>query len=351
MKKHIFFLFILLILCYACKEQHANINDFNIVKKIVEYDSIYSDINDEIVGIMGINKYKNFLISYNRSSANFLSFYDIEKGFLLGSWGSRGQGPDDFINPSEISIIDSQLVFTHHVKQELVYVPIEPILNKEENKNIKRESYSSTGDFRPLRLEIINDKKIALGFFTNNRFGVLDKDNNIVDCPSDYPFNYEEVTGIYRGLVFQYKIKSNIKQSKFVISTNCSDIFEIFQITDIGIDRIFLNSFKHIPKIMETPGRNSGYDVDRRNSIGGLVNMAVTDDLIYFMYTSKSYDESARSGHLLNEILCFNWNGEKIKKYILPFPIKAISFCADNEFFYGVREFENETVIYRFKMI
>ncbi|MDR0699049.1 MAG: TolB-like 6-bladed beta-propeller domain-containing protein, partial [Tannerella sp.] len=263
MKKGIYFIFSIFILCNACKKQNEDINYFSDVKKITEYDSIYSDKDNEVAGIIGLNKYQNVLIADNRTTDYFFSFYDIEKGVYLGSWGKRGQGPDDFIEAGGVAIVDSQLVFTHTAKKEIIYVSIESILNKEENINVRRESYPHTAEFAPFYFSIMNNKKIALGIFKKGRFGVLDAENNIIDSPSDYPFNYEEVPGIYRGIVFQSRMKSNIEQSKFVISTFSSDIFEIYQITDTGIVRTYLSPFNHIPKIRETPGRNSGYDIDR----------------------------------------------------------------------------------------
>ncbi|MDR1380125.1 MAG: TolB-like 6-bladed beta-propeller domain-containing protein, partial [Tannerella sp.] len=335
MKKCIYFIFSIFILCNACKKQNEDINYFSDVKKITEYDSIYSDKDNEVVGIIGLHKYQNTLIADNRTTDYLFSFYDIEKGVYLGSWGKRGQGPDDFLDAGGVAIVDSQLVFTDRMKKEIIYVSIESVLNQEENINVRRESYPYTAKFRPFHFSIMNNKKIALGIFEKGRFGVLDTENNIMDCPSDYPFNYEEISGIYRGLAFQGKINSNIEQSKFVISTFCSDIFEIYQITDAGIVRTYLSPFNHIPEIRETPGRNSGYDIDRNKSIGGLVNMAVTNDLIYFVYTAKNDMEYYNSGRLSNEILCFDWDGKKIKKYILPIPVIASSFCVDNEYIYG----------------
>jgi hypothetical protein len=234
------------------------------------------------------------------------------------------------------------------MRKEINYVSIPDILNKNETLNIKRESYPYTVDFRPLTINIINDKKIVTGCFKEGRFGVLDSENNILNRSSDYPFHYKEVTGIYRGAVFQGKIKSNPEQSKFVISTLCSDIFEIYHVTDSDIVRTYVSPFNHIPKIQKRSGRNSGYGIDYNESIAGLTNMVVSKDFICFTYSEKSYTKTLSSGKLSNEILCFDWNGEKVKKYILPFPIN--DFCFDNHFIYGVRDYENETVIYRFKI-
>ena len=348
MNIYIWPIFFLLGFFVACNQQQESINYFNEVRHIIEYDSLYSDKNDEVVGIMSLDKYDKYLIGYNRRIADyFFSTYDIEDGVYLGSWGRRGQGPDEFIDVGRIAIVDTQFVFIDGAKKEIIYVPIKHVLNKEESLNIRRESFPYTLDFRPFDIEIINDYKIAIGAFKDSRFGVLDAENNIISCSSDYPFKYEEISGIFRGATFQSVIKSNSKQSKFVISTYQSDIFEIYQITDAGIERIYLSPFNHIPKIRPTPGRNSGYSIDRNKSIGGIENMAVTDDYIYLIYTSKN---SAESSDSLNEILCYNWNGEKIRKYILPFPIITNSLCVDNEYIYGTQDHESEAVIYRFKM-
>ena len=76
--------------------------------------------------------------------------------------------------------------------------------------------------------------------------------------------------------------------------------------------------------------------------------MAVSDEMICFTYSAESYAKANKAGFISNEILCFNWKGEKIKKYLLPFPIST--FCGDKHFIYGVRYIDDESIIYRFKL-
>jgi histidyl-tRNA synthetase len=76
--------------------------------------------------------------------------------------------------------------------------------------------------------------------------------------------------------------------------------------------------------------------------------MAVSDKFICFSYSSeKNYIETMNQG--FNEILCFNWSGEKVKKYILPFTIT--NFCIDNNYIYGVRYYDDEIIFYRFNWV
>lgn len=43
------------------------------------------------------------------------------------------------------------------------------------------------------------------------------------------------------------------------------------------------------------------------------MKMAVSDEMICFTYSAESYAKANKAGFISNEILCFNWKGEKIK--------------------------------------
>ena len=121
--------------------------------------------------------------------------------------------------------------------------------------------------------------------------------------------------------------------------------YYVGEIEGKDIHRIFLNPYNHIPLIRERAGR---YGIRINESIAGLMKMAVSDEMICFTYSAESYAKANKAGFISNEILCFNWKGGKIKKYLLPFPIST--FCVDKHFIYGVRYIDDESIIYRFKL-
>ncbi len=231
------------------------------------------------------------------------------------------------------------------MKKEINYVLISDILENKNILDVRKEHYPYTVDFRPVKLCIVKDKKILLGAFKEGRFGVLDSANTIVDCFSEYPFDCGEVTGIYRGSVFQGKIETNSKQEKFVISIFSSDVFEIYQVSDSGMHKVYVNHFANAPQTCKKGGR---YTVDFNKSIVGLMNMAVSDDFICFTYSSLYENEAGDLDKMSSEILCFNWEGKKVKKYLLPFGIN--NFCIDKKYIYGVKYDDDETSFYRFKL-
>lgn len=341
------FLLLSCMLCTSCNDvDKTAINSFDAVDNVVEYDSLFSDKSEPMGVITGMEIIGNTLVTEHMNDEYQYSFIDIEKGQLKSRWGRIGDAPNEFIDfGSGFTIFDSQLVFLCNAKKEINYVPLCGILHRSDSVSVRKESYPYAADFRPSDFIILKDNKIATGYFKGGRFGMLDSLNCIINTFGDYPFHYDEVDGIYRGMVFQSKIKSNASLDKFVILTLASDIFEIYQLSDTTVSRTYVSPLNHIPKICK---KGRFYDVDYNESIAGLMKMTVSEDYICFLYSSLNYNEARKNGKTSNEILCFNWKGEKVKKYILPFPIN--NFCLDSNYIYGVRTCNDEMVIYRFKL-
>lgn len=346
MKNNLILLALLFITIVACKQSDVSIDAFDKVSEITVYDSIYSDKEDVLGAITDIEIYKDMLITKHARDEYSFSFISVENGKLIRRWGKIGEGRDEFLDfGSGFTIKDSLLVFLERNKKSINYVSIADILNGGSITNIVKENYPYNVDFRPIRFCFLDNQKVGVGAFKEGRFGVLDSNNNIVDCYFDYPFDCGIVEGLYRGSVFQCDIKSNKKRDMFAISTYVSDVFEIYQVSDDGIHRTFVSPFENEPKIWEKGGRLA---IDYDNSIAGLMKMAVSDDLICFTYSALSYTEAAAMDITSKEILCFNWKGEKVRKYILPFPIS--NFCVDKHYIYGVRYLDDQIVIYRFRL-
>lgn len=317
----IFFLF-LFILCLSCNK--ATIDSFEIIEKISNYDSIWSDRNEPFNTITDMEIFDNVLIMKHANDKYYFSFIDINDRRLIRRWGKRGRGPGEYVKlGSGFTILGPNLIFLDAMHKEINYISI-PDITKSDTFSIYKEVYPYTKDFRPRHLNIVNDKKIAVGSFKEEYFGILDSNNNIINNSYDYPFAYEGIEGINRGSVFQTKIRSNYALNKFVISTLASDVFEIYHVTEENIKRIYVSPFNYKPIISMRGGR---YGLKINESIAGLLKMAVTDNMICFSYSSESYEKALKAGLASKELLCFDWNGKKIKKYILPFPVRT--FCIE----------------------
>lgn len=346
MKNKLLLIVLSIVFCISCKQTTVNVDTFNKVIEVSTLDSIYSDEEDELGIVTDIGIYDGILIAKHMLDEYNFSLIDLASGKLLQRWGKKGDGPDEYLDfGSNFAIQDSLLVFSEGMKKKIHYVSIPNILKNNDSVNVAQVFYPYTVDFRPTRFGFLDAYKLAVGSFKEGRFGVLDSNDSIMNVASDYPFSYEEIEGIYRGNVFQSDIKANDKQRKFVISTFASDVFEIYQLSDNCIHRTFVSPYVNVPQIKQKGGR---FAVDYDKSTAGLMKMAVSDDLICFTYSSLSYTEAAAMDMASREILCFNWKGEKVKKYILPFPIANLGI--DEHYIYVVRYQDDRMIIYRFSL-
>lgn len=325
----------------SCSQTAREIDCFDVVQEIADYDSLYSDKDNPLGMITDMNIRNNVLVtSHLLVSECKYSFVDAASGKLLARWGKTGNGPGEFLDFGNGFILnDSLLVFLDRMQKNINYVSYPSILKGGDTVLILSESYPYEVDFRPLQLCLVGSYKVFAGAYKDGLFGVIDSHDSILSHSLDYPFPVEPLEGIFRGSSYQSKIKSCAGTNKFVMQFLSSDVFEIFQIDSTGISRVATSTFQNPPAITK---RNGRYGIDYSNSIAGLMHMAVSEKFIYFLYSSENASNTKSS----NEILCFNWDGEQVKKYILPFPIDI--FCTDDVYIYGACEYENETVVYRF---
>ena len=92
------------------------------------------------------------------------------------------------------------------MQKEINYVSISDVIENKIPYHIEKEAYPYTVDFRPRHMDVINHVKVAVGSFKEGYFGLLDSSNNILGCFFDYPFAYEGVEGIYRGVYTKQKL-------------------------------------------------------------------------------------------------------------------------------------------------
>lgn len=347
MKKDRYVIFCILLLCFSCaKREKCNITDFESVERITVYDNIFSDVEEPLGPVTGLAIYGNILVMGHMNDEYRFSFVDVKSGKKICRWGVRGEGPDEFIDfGSNFCVRDSFLIFQTVAKKEINYVSLKDILSHDTGVDIGKETYPYTVDFRPRRIYPLGDKKVVTGSFKNSFIGFLDKDNAIMPCEVDFPFPCEEVEGIFKGNLFQSQVILNEEHNRFAVSIFSSDVFEIYELDGSEVNRVYISPFESVPQIYK---RGERYAVDSDRSIAGFMSMTASPKQICCTYSSQNYSEAAAQGFVSDEVLCFDWDGNKIKKYILPFPVSMI--CLGNGFLYGVRQIDDVMNVCRFKI-
>ena len=340
--KHVQFLIFAVILLAACgSPSQTGFDEFSEVVEVTAYDSLFSDKGGELMGTVSGMEIKNGLLVLAHSSDEYrYSFVDARSGRLLKRWGKTGQGPDEFATFGMGFVLgDSLLSFMGN--RTLNYVSVPDILSGRQPVGKTVAPCPYTVDFRPFSYHEAGGYKVFTGAFANGYLGVLGPDNAIVPQAFDYPFSTDPLEGIFRGSVYQGMVRANGARHRFVSILFRSDVFEIYEWGDGGICKVCTSPFRHVPQVMQ---RGTRYGLDGKNSIGGLRRVAVSDKWVCFQYSP----EKGTLSETYRDIYCYDWDGNKVKKYVLPFPVGL--FCVDDEYLYAVRERDDYSVVCRFKL-
>lgn len=343
MKTHL--LWLLPFLLSACQPAENKTGDFPEIQHITCYDSIYSDRDNPLGTIRGMKIADETIILLTSGNEYAFSLIDTHSGKLKAQWGKTGRGPGEYLSIGPgFTMHDQKLVFVDAMKNELNEVPLNVIAEGRDVEPV-RTPYPYTAAFRSQYVVPVGNRKIVLGALAEGRFGVLDSANRIVECPFDYPFT-TPIEGIFRGTVYQSQIEKNEKLDRFVIMLLTSGIFEIYEVAQNKVERVYLHSSSQIPQLKEKPRSGNRYTIDYEQSAAGFMKMAVSDELICFTHSSRPYSVEAQEGKYATEIQGFDWDGNRVVKYVLPFAIN--NFCLDDTYIYGTAQRDGHIVLYRF---
>ena len=162
--KYILKILLFLIICDACKR--SDIDVFDIVEEITDYDSVYSDKNDVFNRITDMAILDSVLITKHMNDTYHFSFIDVNGKKIIKRLGKRGRGPGEYLQiGTGFTVCGSKLVFLDAMQKEINYVSISDVIENKIPYHIEKEAYPYTVDFRPRHMEVINHVKVAVGSF------------------------------------------------------------------------------------------------------------------------------------------------------------------------------------------
>lgn len=330
----------------GCKSHREMIDDFGDANEVCECELVFSEDDELFPSVVDIKVSDSLLVLSHPGGIRFFSFIGLDSGKLIAQWGIRGHGPGEYTGvDSRIQLFQDQLVFMDNNKNVNI-IEMASLLNDTKGVGGKREPYPYTRSFRPFsRIKILDDSlRICMGSFENGHFGLFDKHGVIVHHSFDYPFKDQNIQGLDLGTVYQGFIEPRPDGRRFVVAFVRSDCFEIFDNQGGMISLVYRNDYQSVPAVYKRPSSNR-YSVDDDHSIAGITGLSVTDSLICIGYCGESLREHIKKGQKTSDILCFDWEGRKMKKIKLTTPVDY--FCVDGNCIYGVEQGDKMNV-YKF---
>ena len=226
----------------------------------------------------------------------FFSYISIEEKKLIKSFGRKGRAGEEMLDaPFCVNLREGVLQFYEFASKSLVFISAPESV-------VERTPVPYNVEFRPLRMVEIGGKRIATGAFEKGRIAYVDSNQDIV-TGEDYPFDTGALKGIMRGAYIQSDIAAAPDSSWVLLRTMASDCFEIYKVSDSGIQRTFVNDFTNPPVI-------DGGRVQPGRSQAGYIRSFVDNDFVYLLFAEGNYLDVSSEGLLSDTIHVYDWKGD-----------------------------------------
>jgi len=316
-----YYLFFFLLAFYSCTNKSELIN----FDKVENSECKIICKNAEF-GLPLELRYNNDKIFINDFFGDHLIWiYDIRKSIIETKIASKGEGPDEFISPLEISVSDS-LMYIYERSKFLMNK-----LNYSSNfKTIKvRKKNRMSTEINNIAV-INNNLFIASGFFKKNRFAVIDSTGRIVKYFGNFPDLWSEEKNIpNEAKAMFHQNRFIVNKTKKLFASISSNVIEIYNYSTKNIDREYqalLSPYEY------TYSTGNILSAKRKNNIArGVIDANCTESYIYVVYdpNEEGLKEGDSKKRLNNEIWIFDWNGKPLKLIKPNMSIKNI--CIDTK--------------------
>ncbi len=256
---------------------------------------------------------------------SLLWIYNIKSNDFLHRLAPFGEGPDNFLSPIEIKLLDSILIIHNRWHYSLKKYCIDS----------EMQIQTKTDEINRLPTDIdrvhpLNDSTyIASGRFNEGRYAILNNKGKIIKYLGEYPAYFcgeADIPNFPKFMFHQTMFDSNSEGNKLACAT--THVLDIMKCTEDSVElshRLLLSPYEYGFKQDEY----SAQAIENIRNELGVKRIYTTDDFIYLLYkpfTEKQFHELKSKSC---EIWMFDWEGNAIKKLIIKGDI--ITFCVNKE--------------------
>lgn len=179
----------------------------------------------------------------------------------------------------------------------------------------------------------------------SDRFFLLDEKGNSIVGFGDYPYRDEKekrVSGIIRGEIYQGRLASNNRGTRFVQAVLKSKIMVFYEKEKEG--------WKCIKENLEFfPAYNYNSPAMDAETPLGYLDVCATDSHVYALYSGKNYRDDRDAAFLGQTVEVYRWDGTLVKRLASDVPLRNIEVTKDDNCLYAVA-YAPEPVLVRFPL-
>lgn len=244
--------------------------------------------------------------------------------------GNLGQGPDEFLFPSSLSV-DGQTLSLWDINKKR-YSSIRLSL-KDSTFQISHRFSADQSLLHTQILPLSDNTYLATGFYEKHRFILLDENGGCIKGMEDIFARDEEekkISGFARAQVYQGKMVVNPSKTKLLHALTTSDILSFYDIQADGT----LKSIKE--EVRSYPKYNPDGAQDASSMTCYYMDAYATDQYVYLLYSGRKMMDSVEKSEQGNTIYVFDWEGNKVKEYQLDIDIANMCVTKDDSRIFAI---------------
>ena len=292
---------------------------------------------DSIAVIQGLFCSDTSLLVIDYYLGDSYSLFDAFTGNFITRFGKIGQGPGE-IPSSSPGYLDRGRFISYYPGSELGSMVVYEIdsLKLNTQKKMSLSTKYNISDASLSRIIVLDDSTfVGAGLYLGEyQYVMFNARNEVIDY-SIKIFNFEDdnYNGFHKFLSNQGYIGKHPSKNKFVYALRNSSNIDFMDIVDNKFDLI-KSVHAGDPQLIPETQDFMNFVMPKDNSIIGFINLSVTRNYVYALYSDKTFADSDGQSNrrCSNIILVFDWNGNPVKRYNL-----------DSEAYYiSVNEFNNK---------
>jgi len=184
-----------------------------------------------------------------------------------------------------------------------------------------------------------DDFVISTGFYEEGRYLLYSLGDGSARYYLSYP-DYPADPGLQektKGMLYASSIlRLRPDGQAFVCADMYSGMIDFCRLTPGGIERVKLVRLSY-PRVemTETPEPRVLY---RRDNRFGFMDLAVTLERVYALYSGKTYRENERGAFEANRLLEYDWEGNLLRSFECGTALTGITYDAEEGLLYGIAE-------------
>lgn len=255
-------------------------------------------------------------------------------------FGSRGNGPNEFISPLTLQYIDKNHFgsFDFNLGEYTRFKINNKNINIERRYKVINNEISASFDFK----QISNNSYLGFGPYKEDMYIILDSLANLKSSFFEIPYKDKDEKSIannVRAMAYQGRLNLNPTRNKFIYTSIWGDIIHIYNISNDKID--IITKIENIYPSYIPQQDEYGYSAPLYSSnIVGCISSTTTEKYIYLLCSNEKIEKFTKEGkEFCGKIVrIYDWHGNKVQSFILDLECSNICVSQDDKMLYAIAD-------------